>query len=786
MSNEEKENRALTNPIIRENAIDFIHELYTADVPLVKSDIELLKKFGRIPADPEPEPQIENLVDKINQAVLNFTSDEQRAIDSKIEIVESNASVGLYEIITDRELEERRKTHKHIFEGRDKEITERDWRPKSTTEHEKDFIDFINSINNLGFKDRIHYRKLALYCQQAYTWLGDKKDYTDFSDPDERKDYIIREMDRCAENSLYFLNKRCSFKDAKSDSGQMKFIASESGEIMAYMHDCGYSTAEVKGRQIFATTTKMLLSVKDSIFKTNYFMKFITEDKEKAEEIFEDKLKSGFSFLPWWMKPKVLNERDNLFRLGHKTAKGERDGVNSFIRVVAPKRTAIAGGAPDRVNIDEAGNISILGQMLNNQRPTMWRLNPKTNRQEFSRIISFWGTGGEMEKGGMAFEEAFMSIYNNWNKGIYVDGIVPIFYNFWARKGMTQKMYDNERQAAYTANDGEPDDDKITEFHQSYPRTLADVFRTKAKTLVSGEWIAKSKDRILEAQQKSKTPVTKKGFFEPIYDQTIPADENSDVPFKIIGANFIPTEDFDPRASVEIFLEPKKNTKNRYYQGTDPISTDTGISNMASVIWDKHFKCPVAIMDWRVNDTAQVFLQTMLLGLYYDVADHVNGVKELVESNVGGNYTQYKTFKGYADSMVMNSEIYPETLRNRSAKNDGYGIDNKQLRKEIIIGKLKELCRAYGDKIFFNKVFLQLETFVCSTNDLGNSTWGPMNKRYFKDDVLDALAYAYICSECCYAELEPQDLSRQVKKVEIVYEVQRQKDYTLKRVQVRR
>lgn len=785
MPNEATENIKVTNALIRENHIDYIFEMFTLGHELSVEHLALLIKHKRIPDNVSFEKKPENLKDKINERVLNFTSDKQKKIDALIDIVTEDYIPGSHEIITDAELEQRRKDHGHIFEGRENGITKKDWLPKSTTAHEKDFIDFINSINITGFENRIHYRKLSLYCQQAYEWLQEGKDYTDFLNPDERKDYIREELRRCDENSLYFLNKYCYFKDAKSESGQMKYIASPSGEIMAYMHDCGYSTAEVKGRQIFATTTKMLLSVKDSIFKTNFFMKFITEDKEKAEEIFEDKLKTGFSFLPWWMKPRVLNERDNLFRLGHKGEKGEREGVNSFIRVVAPKRTAIAGGAPDRVNIDEAGNIPILGQMLNNQRPTMWRYNPKTGIQEFSRIISFWGTGGEMEKGGMAFEEAFMAIYNNWNDGKFVDGIVPIFYNFWARAGISQKMYDDEKEVAYSAKETERDD-KVTEFHQSYPRSLADVFRTKAKTLMSGEWIERQKVRIQEANVKMKHAMIQRGYFEPVYDMNSPTDENSDVPFKIIGANFIPVEDSDPRESVKIFLHPKENWKFRYYQGTDPISTDTGISNMASVIWDKHYKCPAAIMDWRVNDTSQVFLQSMLLGIYYDVENTKYGVKELVESNVGGNYTQYKIFKGYANEMVTNYEIYPEALRNKSAKNEGIGIDNKQLRKELIINKLRELLSNYGDKIFFNQVFLQLETFVCHIGGSGASIWGPMNKKHFKDDILDALAYAYICAESCFAEREPKDMVNEKKKTEMVYELVRQKDWSLKRVAVRK
>lgn len=61
-----------------------------------------------------------------------------------------------------------------------------------------------------------------------------------------------------------------------------------------------------------------------------------------------------------------------------KKPEKELRGTGARILVVVPDRTAIAGGAPQKVMIDEAGNIPVLGAMINNIRPTMLFADPKT------------------------------------------------------------------------------------------------------------------------------------------------------------------------------------------------------------------------------------------------------------------------------------------------------------------------------------------------------------------------------------------------------------------------
>lgn len=777
---------------IRENQLDFLYDLYKKKIPIGDDKIDLLKKNGYIKEDPLPSLPKELESPFIDDSKLAVKTEEQQRIDAQVDILIEDEETPPQPVITDKELELRRQAGGYVFEGRETPIERSEWMPKSILDHEEEFVYWIDSINENGFFNRRPYRKFTLYVQQAYTWLQENKSYADIYDEDERQDFEVEECRRCAENSLYFLNKYVYYKEGDVKSGKVKYQATPVHEFMAYLNDCGYSMGIAKGRQIAATTTFMALDVKDVVFRRNYFMKFITEDELKAEEIFEDKLKYAFSELPYFMRPNVLNERDNFFKLGEKEEKGERGGVNSTIRVVAPKRTAIAGGAPQKVKIDEAGNISILGLMLNNQRPTMFWFNPDTKKLEMKRQIIWWGTGGEMEKGGKSFETEFMGLMKQWKERKFSAGMIPIFFDWTCRPGSSQALYDAEKAVAYSIP-GEEGKRKITEFHQSWPTSLADVFRTSAKTLIDDEIIEQHLRRIREKKFESGHMLYQRGYFEPIFDTNKPIEnENSDVPYKIIGANFIPTEDIDPRASATIFMHPKEGWKNRYFAGTDPIDTDTGLSNMATAIWDKYFKTFAAIVDYRTNDVKQTFMQSMLLTLYYDIPKEqgphvIKGIKELVESNRGTSYTQYKDNKGFSDEMTINFEL-PPYLQNQSTVNENVGIDNKGMRNISIIARMDELMRHYGNNFYLPVIFEQLKTFVCTISEKASKeTWGPQNRKYFKDDVLFACTFAYICGELCYPELIPQDLSQQSKKkVVITYETTYDDQYNLVRVPVRK
>jgi hypothetical protein len=391
--------------------------------------------------------------------------------------------------------------------------------------------------------------------------------------------------------------------------------------------------------------------------------------------------------------------------------------------------------------IDEAGYIGILSKMMKEARPTMFWQNPETGVLEMKRQIIIWGTGGEMDKGGKAYENEFMDGLNKWKERDFSVGIIPVFFDWTTRPGITRKKYLEEKRA-YTVK-GPESEALMTQFRQHYPSVLEDMFLTSNKLLVSISWINEQRERILKLNPLLKP---KKGRFEPIYDTTKPTDENSDVPFEIIGAEFVPyddTKDDMQNAPITMFLEPNKTWRNRYFQGTDPIMSDNGYSNMASLVWDNHFRTPACMMNYRSDNHKETFLQTLLMGIYYNTNPNDKAVPELVEANIGQAYNNYKDAKGFGRSLVYRTELPPAFQGGQNI----VGFDNRGTRTKLLIEKMSEVVRVYGENIYLDEVFQQLRTFVCTINSTtGHESWGTVDKKSFHDDVLFALVFAYICS----------------------------------------
>jgi len=426
--------------------------------------------------------------------------------------------------------------------------------------------------------------------------------------------------------------------------------------------------------------------------------------------------------------------------------------------------------------VDEAGYINILGRMIKEARPTMFMQDPITKKLIMKRQIIVWGTGGEMDKGGKAYEEEFHSSMDKWNKREFASGMIPLFFDWTTRPGITKEFYESERKV-YTV-DGPDREKTLVQFRQTYPSIVEDMFLTSAKTLVSIDYINRQIERIRDIAHKVKP---QKGYFEPIFDESVPSGENDDVPFKIIGATFVPTEDDDPRASATIFMHPKKNWRNRYYSGVDPIMSDNGYSNMASAVFDAHFKTVSAIVNYRDANHKYTFLQTMLLSLYYNTTDKIQRIKELVESNIGTAYIDYVDSKGFYDSLVYRTEL-PEFVQGGSAI---VGIDNRATRTRFIINKIFEFIQAYGDRVCIDTFFIQLRTFICTVTASGNETWGTADKRKYHDDVLFAVVFSYICS-LSFAHLPPKEIKSEEDKYVVRYELKRDGRGELRRVEVRK
>lgn len=664
-----------------------------------------------------------------------------------------------------------------------RDISKEDWMPDSVLEHSANFVKWINSMLYGFFPNKADYKKFDLYKIQAFRWLQDDDNISSYHTEDAQREYKIKEYNRCDTNSLYFVDRYGELKEGDISSGFVKYQAREHHAVVCYLFDCGYNIIGGKGRQIGFTSIMGLLALKKLIFQPNYYIKFVTEDKDTGEEIFNDKIKYPFGAIPKWMAPRVKSDSGSRFWLSDKSKKGEKGYPNSRIDVIAPKITAINGGSPQLALVDEIGNISILGEMLNEARPTMFWNNPKTGKFELKRQLWLWGTGGKLTKGKGEYEKEWYRILGLWEAKNYSNGFVPLFFSWHCR--FDKEEYIKEKNWYYGARAMKEDIDletSKTQFHQHYPSSFKDMFLTTASTLVSREIIEGGIDRCRKASP-SMQPVY--GYFEPVFDETDPMSPESDIPYRILGANFVPVDDTDDfkKASVCIFRMPQPLWKDRYYKGTDPIATETGHSKFASAIWDDYEKTISAIMNFRQqHDHKYTFLQSVLLNIFYDTSTPgiKTGIKELVEANIGTNYIDYMEAKGFFSTMVFNSQLPNKVVGGARL----VGIDNKGNRANGIIEYMTELLRNYHDRFYIPIIFEQLTTFVQDLTKNGKETWGPMNRLMHFDDVLYAITFAYIC-RLSHMNLQPIHLDNVAARMVVKHKLVRTGNWDIKRVPVK-
>lgn len=761
--------------LTKESQLDFLAEMYDRGIELPKEKFDQLVAAGRIKLNKNVYEKDKKYTERA--VVSDIKTDIQQRADAYIDIVVDMEDVPGYEedkrhIILDSDSYDKlSETSLFSYTG-GRTITPEDWKPKDKIQHTDEFVHWINSINR-GFQSMVRYKPFAMYCQQSKDWIEEGSSILHFTDREGKKQYATREFDRCKQNTLYFMDKYLMLKEGDVSTGTMKYESKPVHKVLCYLIDCGYSLMVGKPRQIAATSTIGGVALCKTLFNKNFFLKMIAQDKEKVIEIFDDKIKYPFGELPEWMKPEVGNDTGTMLRFRKKTEKkGSKKGVNSKLQVVAPSVSAINGGSPQLVLIDEAGYIDILAKMIKEARPTMFMQNPITGKLEMKRQIIVWGTGGEMDKGGKSFENEFYSNLKLFEEGKYESGMIPLFFDWTTRPGISKTHYLNEKRV-YTV-EGPDKEKKAVQFRQTYPSIIEDMFLSSYKLLVGVDWINEQKERI--RKQKEFRPTS--GYFEPIYDESKPTDENSDVPFKITGSRFVQVDDRDEHGSSSCLLlvDPKRGWHNRYYQGTDPIMTDNGFSNMASVIFDAYWNTPVCVMNYRDPDHKYTFLQCMLMGLYFDTLNK-GGVPELVESNVGMAYIDYKEAKGFYNSLVHKAEL-PTPLQGGGQL---VGIDNRSFRNKLIVDKMYEVNTAYGAKFYFQVIFDQLRTFVCKISDSGNEQWGVTDPRAHKDDVLFGLVFAYICTEC-FRHRPPIDMTSKANQSKVVYELKRDTNGNLTRV----
>jgi hypothetical protein len=659
------------------------------------------------------------------------------------------------------------------------------WMPKSTVNHTDEFYEWINSMTFGFFPDKAKYGLYENYKAQAVYFIETFRDPYSTTNMDLRREIVLEEYRRIDQNTLYFSMKYGMVKEGSVKAGKINYVPKEHNAVIFYLLDCGYSFIFGKPRQIFATTTIGLYIMKKLISQENFYMKFITEDIETGMEIFSDKLKVPYGYLPNYLRPQVSRDYNKGFKLGRKVAKGEFAAPNSRIEVVAPSKTAINGGSPQIVLVDEIGNVPNLIPMVLEAIPTMYTDPNQDGNLQIARQLCLWGTGVSDNQGKNGFQTLWTTVLDNWEKKNFTSSIfIPIFFSWHTRCG--SDVYENARHTYYSGSLENIQNFSMEEqkqiFHMHYPSVWRHMFAMASSKLVPSNLIESNLARI-RSSRVSEKPIY--GWFEPIYDRTKELDENIGIPYKIIGSRFIPyDDDADNIEKISTMLRhrPDSDWKHRYYQGTDPIATETGQSKFASAIWDEHDKTISCIVNFRKSqDHKSAFLQSLLMSIYYDVGNEYGnkfGVPELLENNIGTNYKDYCELLGYGKNFIYNKEL-PETLHGGGAI---WGVNSKQKRKEIIVSYLSEFIKVYGENIDFDVVFKQLDTYVPVVKE-GGTNWQPADRRLYNDDVLDACAYAYIARMCTTQSPVNIKEERRSHKKQFIWVDHRNKDGSLTKIQ---
>lgn len=643
-----------------------------------------------------------------------------------------------------------------IESGKYIEIPTSDWYPShAELEYPKEFIDWIDSINS-GWQNKKEYAPLDSYCKQAEEWLKDDSSITDFDTEHGQREWLERELERMRVNSLYFCNKYGKIKEdkAKDGSGMIQYKAWEAQEVLLFLFDCGYSLMIGKARQIGFTTTMCLAGMKRVNLNKSYFIKFVTHSENKGIEIFNDKVKWAFTKIPEYIAQEVKNWSDNVMSFEKRGGrKGRTQGGGARFQVDTPKVDAINGGSPSAVFVDEIGLMDIFGDMMREGRPALFKFDPATGKMVMQQQFMAWGTGGEMDKGGSVFEAEFKTCLNQWRERNFAYGVIPLFMNAYARPGVNKAHIENEKLAYLSLGDTVKGHKAKVQFHQHYPITIDDMFVRKSNTLRP---ISECNRRLSEIYNREK-PI-EYGYFKPIMDVSRPTP-GMITDFQIVGAEFVPTTGRDDASTTCVIVNhPPKDEVwiNRWFQGTDPINSETGHSKMSSAIWDAYDNSVSSVVFHRERKFKETYLQVLLQSLYYD-QEGSSGCKELIENNIGDMHLDFQETHGFKHKFTAQASL-PIFLQTQGK---WFGISNKTNTAPRIINKIEEMLDAFGDQIDVPWFWEQVKTFV--EKDLRSSTshrqtrYQAADSRYDYDDSIFAIVFAYINS-LCYNKYEPENI----------------------------
>jgi hypothetical protein len=646
-----------------------------------------------------------------------------------------------------------------------KKILSKYWMPEAPELVDLDFWAFINSTHQ-RLCDMIAYEPFWLYIEQARRWEAKNERYDQFTDKYERDIWAANERARITVNTLYFANKYAKIKEPD----EPRYVANLAHALLMFLFDQKRLYYNGKPRQMAFTTTMGICACKELICHQSSTQVFIAHDKESGQTILEDKVKFVYGHLEEWMKLPSLNDPDGAFRISHdlEAGKGTQKTKSSSINTRTPSVTAINSRSPQIIWIDEAPFIPIFDKMMREGRTTLFGMDMKTGRMRWKRRLITGGTGGATDIGKGVFEREFKGLISKWHRKDFSEGIVPIFLDWTARPGITPEVYLSEREAYAAGNkDGQTHmslQERMVQFRNHFPSSVDDMFNASKATIVPWSMIINQIDRV--ARWRNKGEAVTYGRFEPIYSAE-PMPKGSPVPFKIIGANWVPMADDDFSAPVSMWMQPDKRWAHRYYQGTDPIQHDAGQSKMASSIWDAHYGTVACIVNHRSDDPNESYMQVALMGMYYAQTGE-RFVHELVESALMAGYVSFKVgpWLDGNGSLVRKMQL-PDHLRGMQQGINSIGVDNKGTKKGTIVGLAKDALMDHMRKIFIPDLLDQLRHFVATpTKGIRGSLWGSEDTMKYQDDVVMAFAFSYIC-RMCYNGLVPiqmEELQKQINE----------------------
>jgi hypothetical protein len=655
-----------------------------------------------------------------------------------------------------------------IREWEGKEITRDDYIQTDIMDPDAAFRAFIDSANP-HFDQLAPYLGFYLYCEQARRWEAEDQRLSDIPEPD-RYHWKVREMQRMDDNKLYGINKYVTIKEDGRNGGRRKYRASAPQALLCYLTDVNACFPLAKGRQAAISSTMLAIAAIKAIVTQSFTGIFMVSKKDvTGRKLFKDKFGSTLQHVDPWIRSAWSEDNWSADRivLGFEKAakKGDKGMDASEFMLLASEDSMVANGlTPTWSMFDEAQDISTAEQIVAQLDPTLYRFNDRKGGMDRFGQIFLWGTGSSSATGNGAFEAMIRRLSNDWTTGKPTDGWVPLFFDWSCRPGVTFEFYKRMRrkylEGQTEESKGMTPTERLAIFKAHYPRTLDDCFMSTNRTIIPMEMVLEQK-RHIEVEWVRRGLGPQPGRFEPIFNTQIELPAGSYYAHPIVGSRWkpLPADADEHEAPILMFSDAKKRYAHRYFQGTDPIENDGGFSKFASVIIDAvgvddeydnegnqlFFPMPVCVLNARTQFTDELFLQNILMGMYY-ANEGQKACMELVEINAGKRYVDYKRGAGIelTTALLPRGALLPQYKGGQHT----WGLDlkgGKDSRKSSVYHDLTSFLREGYKRIFFPDIFAQIQNTAVTPKPDGSVVWGTRNKNAYNDDLLYALAYADIC-----------------------------------------